>query len=516
MPKPIPTIGQPNWGAPLNEHLSQLQNPTTGSINSFSQFNQRPTNLTAQDDGKTYLFTQTGNMHRWTGTTWEVLNQSVINVKDYGAVGDGVVDDYQAIQSVLDSVPSGSVTNAGLTSYVSIYFPRGIYMTSRQLTLTNRRLVALFGDSKWTSILTGLPGFNTSLGKSIFKIRGGNHHFITRMMFNGRELGASGLEIETEFNTDIIDVAAFSHHQGGGTDPLGGIHIYSGKHIRIKDCNLHNSLGYGILFMNKSAANATSALDDVIIDSCAFDEQPCGIYIASFCTGPFIIKDCNFASMSSQYGNGEQFGNYCIAINAPVWDISIAGCKFKNADYGIKFVTIPEMQNLQIKNNIFQGIKKFSVCQSGSTSWKHGSISGNTFILGKLTTTTSNQAVPVANTSPESANYSCAIYMVASWVPALVITENIFEDEDNLTRYQVVIQPNDVVLTPKNSIIKDNVFLGNQSQGIYYGASNILGKLPNRNTNALVTHASDAAAGTAGLVSGDLYTDGAGVVRVKL
>ena len=69
MPKSIPQLGDANWGTPLNAHLSQLQNPTNGGINTFEQFSQRPTNLTTDDAGKTYLYTQTGNLHQWTGTT---------------------------------------------------------------------------------------------------------------------------------------------------------------------------------------------------------------------------------------------------------------------------------------------------------------------------------------------------------------------------------------------------------------------------------------------------------------
>jgi hypothetical protein len=49
--KSIPQLGDPNWGTPLNAHLSQLQNPTNGGINTFEQFSQRPTNLTTDDIG---------------------------------------------------------------------------------------------------------------------------------------------------------------------------------------------------------------------------------------------------------------------------------------------------------------------------------------------------------------------------------------------------------------------------------------------------------------------------------
>jgi hypothetical protein len=65
--KSIPTIGDPNWGTPLNAHLSQLQNQTNGGINTFEQFSGRPNNLTADDIGKTYLYTQTGNLHQQYG-----------------------------------------------------------------------------------------------------------------------------------------------------------------------------------------------------------------------------------------------------------------------------------------------------------------------------------------------------------------------------------------------------------------------------------------------------------------
>jgi Pectate lyase superfamily protein len=120
MPKSIPTSGTLNWSIPLNDHISQLQDPTNGAINSFSQFSGRPTNLTANDIGKTYLYTQTGNIHQWTGTTWKVLNESVVNVKDYGAVGDGVTNDSVAVQGLLD--------DTAIDKNKSLYFPQGKYL----------------------------------------------------------------------------------------------------------------------------------------------------------------------------------------------------------------------------------------------------------------------------------------------------------------------------------------------------------------------------------------------------
>jgi hypothetical protein len=126
MPKSIPTIAQPNWGQPLNDHLSQLNDPINGGINKFDSFSQRPTALTANDIGKTYLYTQTGNLHQWDGTIWRILNQSEINVKDYGAIGDATADDTAAIQNAI---------NIANTVGQTVEFGTGSYKITATLTL---------------------------------------------------------------------------------------------------------------------------------------------------------------------------------------------------------------------------------------------------------------------------------------------------------------------------------------------------------------------------------------------
>jgi Pectate lyase superfamily protein len=139
MPKSIPTQGDLNWGTPLNAHIGQIQSPLDGGINKFEQFSQRPTNLTADDAGKTYLYTQTGNIHQWTGATWKVLNESVINVKDYGAVGDGIVDDTGAVAIAVyqfqNSNPNPSYGNGKI-----IHFPEGIFLVNMLVSFNTSKI----------------------------------------------------------------------------------------------------------------------------------------------------------------------------------------------------------------------------------------------------------------------------------------------------------------------------------------------------------------------------------------
>jgi hypothetical protein len=152
--KPPVSTSSDVWGNKLNQHLEQLMPDDGGGLNKFEQFSQRPTNLTAEDKGKTFLYTQTGNFHQWTGTEWKVLNESVINVKDYGAIGDGVVDDTAAIQGCLDR---GEL----------IFIPKGKYLISAQLQIT--KAIEMKGTSE-----TELKAYTANNSDSLINISASN------------------------------------------------------------------------------------------------------------------------------------------------------------------------------------------------------------------------------------------------------------------------------------------------------------------------------------------------------
>jgi len=76
--------------------------------------------LLANELGKLTNVTATGST-----TARSLANRfaDVVNVKDFGAVGDGVADDTAAIQAAINSLSSGG----------SAFFPRGVYLTSAEL-----------------------------------------------------------------------------------------------------------------------------------------------------------------------------------------------------------------------------------------------------------------------------------------------------------------------------------------------------------------------------------------------
>ena len=89
----------------------------------------------------------------------------VINVKDYGAVGDGVADDTAAIQAALNAAPGAYQVGAGL-----VYFPAGNYLTGA-LTIPHGVAVEGAGIHSTTLIAKNNLPANTYLISNIENTR---------------------------------------------------------------------------------------------------------------------------------------------------------------------------------------------------------------------------------------------------------------------------------------------------------------------------------------------------------
>jgi hypothetical protein len=97
-----------------------------------------------------------------TKASFSMINNTVINVLDYGATGDGVTDDTAALQAAIDaSLVSG-------IGYSKVWFPTGTYLISSPLLLPAN--YQLDGDSaiiKADAGFTGVTRTNTGGGGTI-------------------------------------------------------------------------------------------------------------------------------------------------------------------------------------------------------------------------------------------------------------------------------------------------------------------------------------------------------------
>lgn len=165
-------------------------------------------------------------------TTYSMINGAPLNVKDFGAVGDGVADDTAAIQAAIDvfKMPSGSPATVADTGG-GIYFPRGIYKVSG-LTIepvdsnNNSALngITLFGESavlKGTAACTRILSINTGgdTTKNVSDIVVDGLQFDLSNMTTTGAFGSVGLLLENVYASSFRNLSFF----GGPTD---NTHIY--------------------------------------------------------------------------------------------------------------------------------------------------------------------------------------------------------------------------------------------------------------------------------------------------
>lgn len=69
------------------------------------------------------------------------IHKTLVNVKDYGAIGDGVTDDTLAFKTALSSI----------SNYSGLFIPKGTYLITEELTLKNGKNV--IGEDKYNCVI---------------------------------------------------------------------------------------------------------------------------------------------------------------------------------------------------------------------------------------------------------------------------------------------------------------------------------------------------------------------------
>lgn len=144
---PQPGGDADKWAKLLNEFLLVAHNPDgtqrAGSVSTLVAGTVGLTDLkTINPAGQAignFVLSNDGINLKWKAST-------VLDVTNYGAVGDGVHDDTAAIQAAIDAAVNGG----------TIYLPRGVYMVTG-LTLRNKG-TNILGDGRWATRIVRLSG----------------------------------------------------------------------------------------------------------------------------------------------------------------------------------------------------------------------------------------------------------------------------------------------------------------------------------------------------------------------
>lgn len=265
----------------------------------------------------TYAFPATGTP---TSRTLPARLAEIKDVRDFGAKGDGVTDDWAAIMAAFNAVVG---SNRG-----TIYFPPGTYLVSQSIafnTTLNNGVTSLWQGELGLSVITG--NFND---------------FVMSRAGNGND-GALNIVIE---NLTIINTHAtgggirFGDLDGGairncvvtanraittlGDDSLPGFGSF--------ECSFENlALSPGA---NVSGSYGLANTANGVVANCRIIGFETGIQ-AFAGEGSMQYAGCYFE------GNGVGFlpGIAPSGIHLGVGQIVVSGCRFKNNSVAIKFLT---------------------------------------------------------------------------------------------------------------------------------------------------------------------------------
>jgi hypothetical protein len=215
----------------------------------------------------------------------------VVNVKDFGAVGDGVADDTTAIQAAFLAIQNNG--------HGEIYFPEGTYYVTQSPCIESTdaydatqnigpfSITGYGATIKMTSSYTPAVSPINGILKSGILIAG-----VTGITISGLTFQGTGTSLSTATTANRYNTADPSHFGAG-------MRIQGYKKAIIQDC-VFNGLSTGIIINDDDPRSPLPIPANKPIES--------GIY--SICNNRFFA---NWQAMSFTYGgnhNGTIYGNY--------------------------------------------------------------------------------------------------------------------------------------------------------------------------------------------------------------
>lgn len=236
----------------------------SGNLSYYDALVNRPTPVTERK-GVLFIARDTGQIFRTDGSTWTDVTPSIIqavNVKTFGAKGDGVTDDTAAIQAAINS--------ATALGSAAVFFPAGTYIYVPTLTAivtgTNSLTMQGVGDA---SILKVKNASIPTTGNIVtFNVTGGSATFnIDKLVFDGNSQNQSFATANSScFYTGI----------GAGGNSAGG----DSCTLRMTDCTIKN---YAMGAVNQGIGLNTFGFGTQIITNLRTNNADISIWI----TQPF-------------------------------------------------------------------------------------------------------------------------------------------------------------------------------------------------------------------------------------
>jgi Pectate lyase superfamily protein len=306
-----------------------------------------------------------------------ILNKRAdwVSVKEFGAKGDGVTDDTQAIQNAIDSVST--------STSCTVFFPTGTYLVSSPLTINNPN-TRLVGENRGKII--GFSAIVANHQQSIIVINiasGKKGAFVEGLLLDGNNMSTVGIELmDNTFGRNYIRDVIIQNINGTGIlvgnscyglklDQVFTSNVLTG--IQLDGRNMH-VVSNGCQFL----ANVNSAVigNDTSSDSCQniiFTNcdltvwENGGIPVVIRNAKNTIIDKCWIEINSANTENSPcmiQLGtSSSTAINTVIRDCFIQANSRTNA-----FIGLYKANGFIVEGNHFDSLPSTSYCYDASNS----------------------------------------------------------------------------------------------------------------------------------------------------
>lgn len=307
-----------------------------------------------------------------------LFSQGVINVKNYGAKGDGSADDTKAIQSAIDA--------ANPLVKTTVFFPAGTYNIGSYTTTPNYL-------ENYSLLMHSNLNFKGDGDQSVIRIpdhvfdktdvNANAHLFYGSKMDN---ISFSGLLIDMNGENNLVPLKIIKNHsavfaKGGSNFTFDNITIKncpgtnmlnlmgSGKGLVIENCKFINGGNYvGSSTPNKNQYDFSfiySEWDNTVLKNSIIQQENIDISLANFSGGIELHGSNTIAT-----GNTIEGCWPAMFVTSNMGDmlenVTIENNKLINCSTGISFWLIKPMKNIFIKNNeisiTYSRTPKLTVC----------------------------------------------------------------------------------------------------------------------------------------------------------
>jgi hypothetical protein len=234
-------------GAPVEGVTRILTANDIDDITSNTSF----TNYTFQGTAAGYT-AQTGPSALFpVSRTFQQKFDDIVNVRDFGAIGDNSTDDTIAINRAIQQIYKSTVSPTEPRARRTIYFPGGTYVTTSEILIPP--FAKIMGDGPGSTIIKQTVGNKTvaNLCDSSFQ--------------TGASLGSGSAVLPRD-----IEISGINFYNSNLYANLSLMTIDGASNVKITSCKFEHSIAPGFYPNSITVQSSVSPAEKITIDTCQF------------------------------------------------------------------------------------------------------------------------------------------------------------------------------------------------------------------------------------------------------